>query len=276
MDVCCFMRIAILLLVLLFPFALTAQEKTPDKPATAKAAAAPKRIHVVVALCDNESQGIQKVGARIGDGDKPDDNLYWGCSDGLREWFKKSPNWRLTDVAKADLKTTPGAKILRTLTFEHKTTGAILTAEAWRGLNIYQATERYFEKLIESGDDAPDLVAYIGHNGLMDFGIPKNLETINTKPKDSIVLCCISDRFFEKQLAKRQVTPVLMTDQLMYPGAFLLEAALEGWLKGEAPEKLRDRAAAAYQKNQKISFRAARGIFSELEVKAEVQSVEDQ
>ena len=219
----------------------------------------------MVALCDNESQGIQKVGARIGDGDKPDDNLYWGCSDGLREWFKKSPHWRLTDVKKADLETTPDAKILRTLTFEHKTTDAILTAEAWRGLNIYGATLRYFEKLVDSGENAPDLVAYIGHNGLMDFRLPRDLETINGKHKDSIVLCCISHRFFEKKLSTRSITPVLMTDQLMYPGAFLLEAALEGWLKGEAPEKLRDRAAAAYQKNQKISFRAAKGIFTDLD-----------
>ena len=256
------MKAALLFLVFVLPFVATAQETTADKPTIAKAA--PKRIHVVVALCDNESQGIQKVGARIGDGDKPDDNLYWGCSDGLREWFKKSPNWMLTDITKADLEATPDAKILRTLTFEHKTTGAILTAEAWRGLNIYQATVRYFEKLVDSSETAPDLVAYIGHNGLMDFRLPKDLETINSKPKDTIVLCCISDRFFEKRLADRQVTPVLMTDQLMYPGAFLLEAALEGWLKGEAPEKLRDRAAAAYQKNQKISFRAAKGIFSEL------------
>ena len=256
------MRRALLLLALLFPLAAAAQETTAEKPAIAKPA--PKRIHVVVALCDNESQGIQKVGARIGDGDKPDDNLYWGCSDGLREWFKKSPHWMLTDVSKTNLETTPDAKILRTLTFEHKTTGDILTAEAWRGLNIYDATLRYFEKLVDSSETAPDLVAYIGHNGLMDFRLPNNLEKINGKPKDSIVLCCISHRFFEKKLADRQVTPVLMTDQLMYPGAFLLEAALEGWLKDEAPEKLRDRAAAAYQKNQKISFRAAKGIFSEL------------
>lgn len=258
------MRTALILLVLSCRLSLLAQENTPDHPSPDKPAPAPKRIHVVVALCDNDSQGIQKVGDRIGDGDRPDDNLYWGCSDGLREWFKKSPHWQITDVAKTDLETTPDAKVLRTLTFEHKTTGAILTAEAWRGLNIYQATVRYFEKLIDSGEKSPDLVAYIGHNGLMDFGVPKDLETINPKPKDTIVLCCISNRFFEKQLAARDITPVLMTDQLMYPGAFLLEAALEGWLRGESSEKIRDRAAAAYQKNQKISFRAARGIFSEL------------
>ena len=69
------------------------------------------------------------------------------------------------ECRKADLGADPDAKILRALTFEHKATGTILTAEAWRGRNIYDATLRYFEKLTESAHDAPDLVAYIGHNG---------------------------------------------------------------------------------------------------------------
>ena len=42
----------------------------------AAANAAPRTIQVFVALCDNESQGIAPVPARIGDGNKPDANLY--------------------------------------------------------------------------------------------------------------------------------------------------------------------------------------------------------
>lgn len=47
----------------------------------------------------------------------------------------------------------------------------------------------------------------------------------------------------------------------MYPGAFLLSATLEGWLAGEAPPRLLERAAAAYVRNQGISVKAARGVF---------------
>ncbi len=224
----------------------------------------PKRIHVIVALCDNATQGIQPVGKRIGDGDKPDDNLYWGCSDGLREWFKKSANWTLEKTERADLAKDPDAKILRILTFKHRSGAAILIAEAWRGRNIREATLSYFDKLIDSSDTAPDFVAYIGHNGLMDFSLPSDLSTATEKPKDTAVLCCRSRPFFDESLVARQASPMLMTEQLMYPGSFLLEAALEGWMKGETTEQLRDRAARAYQKNQKISFRAARGIFSDL------------
>ena len=54
-----------------------------------------KRIHVFVALCDNESQGIVPVGEKIGNGDDPEANLYWGCSDGLKSYFSRSSKWKL-------------------------------------------------------------------------------------------------------------------------------------------------------------------------------------
>ncbi|MBS1655648.1 MAG: hypothetical protein JSU05_12430, partial [Bacteroidetes bacterium] len=39
-----------------------------------------KTIHVFVALCDNKYQGIVPVPAKIGNGQDPANNLYWGCS----------------------------------------------------------------------------------------------------------------------------------------------------------------------------------------------------
>ena len=46
-----------------------------------------KSIHVLVALCDNVNQGIIPVPAKLGNGDKPDDNLYWGALYGVRTYF---------------------------------------------------------------------------------------------------------------------------------------------------------------------------------------------
>jgi hypothetical protein len=40
------------------------------------------------------------------------------------------------------------------------------------------------------------------------------------------------------------------------------EAALDGWIADETPEKIRNRAAAAYAKYQKISVNAAQRLFS--------------
>ena len=43
-----------------------------------------KTIHVLVALCDNKYQGIVPVPPKIGNGQDPDNNLYWGCAFGVR------------------------------------------------------------------------------------------------------------------------------------------------------------------------------------------------
>ena len=57
-----------------------------------------KTIHVFVALCDNENQGIVPVPRALGDGRDPDNNLYWGALYGTRTFFKKSSDWRLINT----------------------------------------------------------------------------------------------------------------------------------------------------------------------------------
>ena len=223
----------------------------------------PKRIHAIVALCDNDYQGIVKVGTKIGNGDDLANNLYWGCSDGLWRYFDKSSDWKLIERKPENEDRT----ILETLTFRHASGDAILVAEAWRGREIKAATIRFLELL--DSPEAPDLVAFIGHNGLMDFTlpeVPKNDDAgAKAKTRDAIVLCCRSRAYFEEKLKTRGARPILMTEQLMYPGSFLLKAAIDGWLKAESRSQIRERAARAYASNQKISTKAARGVFSALE-----------
>ncbi|MCB1077120.1 MAG: hypothetical protein KDM64_04735 [Verrucomicrobiae bacterium] len=237
---------------------------------------ATKRIHVIVALCDNEHQGIQKVGTRIGNGDDLENNLYWGCDDGLWRWFQSSKVWTLVESVKAKPKEGAadpweGVTILETQTWRHRDTGALLVAEAWRGREIEAAMRRFVGLLRAPASDGPDLVAWIGHNGLMDFRLPDELirplsSGTDQKPiREGIVLCCLSRSWFQGILDNFRVRPVLLTEQLMYPGAFLLEAALEGWLRGENRLAIRERAARAYVKNQGISLKAALGVFTELE-----------
>ncbi len=215
-----------------------------------------KRIAVFVGLCDNATQGIVKVGAKIGDGNKPDDNLYWGCSDGLKSYFKASRRWKLEKRETA----TGDERILERLTFRHVSAKAVLVAEAWRGSNLkdcYLASE----KAMLSGEN--QLVAFIGHNVLMDTAIEAPAKKAVGKT-DAIVLCCVSDRYFRKRLEAAGVRPVLLTTQLMYPGSFLLHDALEPWLAGKDRKVLRSAAGAAYARNQKIKVAAATGVFAEL------------
>lgn len=60
-------------------------------------------IHVVVALCDNQYQGIVKVPPGIGNGQKPDTNLYWGAGYGVKTHFDRSAEWKRMTCVKADV-----------------------------------------------------------------------------------------------------------------------------------------------------------------------------
>jgi hypothetical protein len=44
---------------------------------------------IIVALCDNEHQGIVPVPEALGRGDDPATNLYWGAMYGLRTLLQK-------------------------------------------------------------------------------------------------------------------------------------------------------------------------------------------
>lgn len=229
----------------------------------------PRTIHVFVALADNAHQGIAPVPAKIGNGDDPEHNLYWGCDEGLKAYFKKSGPWKF--VAAVDPRT---SAILERCVFRHATANAYLVADAYRGRDIKAAIEDFLSAAagarpasikikngppLKIGGDS-DLVAYIGHNGLMDFRIA-DVQSARPAHKPAIVLCCKSRDYFAEPLKSAGAAPLLLTTQLMYPGSFILKAALDGWLAGETPAQIRKRAGRAYAKNQQISEKSALGVF---------------
>ena len=214
--------------------------------------AAAKQVRVFVALCDNKTQRIVPVGAKIGNGDDPDANLYWGCTDGLGSFFKKSGRWKVVE-SKSDVSHT----VVRSLKLRHADGSMELLAEAYRGSEIKQCLKD-FESA--AAGNQYDLVAYIGHNALMDFSLdpPKKTEGNDT---EVIVLCCMSEAYFGDRLRGLGCKPLLTTQQLMYPGSFILHAVLESWSNGGKPADLVNAAAKAYARNQKISVKAAAGVF---------------
>ncbi len=237
-----------------------------------------KVIHVQVALCDNASQGIAPVPAKIGNGDDPANNLYWGCSDGARSIFAKSPSWKRLSAGKVDDR----PEILERLVFQHQQNQAILVIDAWQGAQIKPCIRQfcqslagqYYESLklkaakgeatINLGGGA-DFLAFIGHNGLMEFQIPQYPANPNRKQTVSAaVFCCKSQSFFSGHLEKAGAKPVLLTASNMYPGAFLLHEVLNGWFANEDHPSLRQRAARAYAKNQGISTKGALTVFAPL------------
>ena len=224
--------------------------------------AQPKTIHVFVALCDNENQGIVPVPAHLGDGSKPATNLYWGAMYGVKSFLKrKDSNWQL-------LKTeTDTTAILERLLFKHKQYDAYLLAEAYNGMYIENTTVDFLESC--SGDHpisinfngeklnfggCSNLLAYVGHDGLMDFDIEGNFEPKDNTLREAIILACYSNDFFEKYLKETGASPLLWTTHLMAPEAYTLDAAINSWLSGNRPEDVHKNAAAAYSKYQKCNL----------------------
>lgn len=163
--------------------------------------------------------------------------------------------------------------------FRYHAANVYLVADAYRGAEIRQAILDFFDSA--AGDDpenislpaasrgvklsirgGANLVAYIGHDGLMDFQFLKFPQQKNEVHRDAIVLACASKQFFAAGVRASGVHPLLWTTGLMAPEAYTLKAALDGWIGGETGEQIRDRAAEAYDKYQKCGLRAARHLFA--------------
>lgn len=231
-----------------------------------------KVAYVIVALCDNVNQGIVPVPAALGNGDDPARNLYWGARFGVRTHFNASREWRTVAASE-----NPAPNILERVVYKHKTLDAYLVADAYRGAEIKQATIDFFN--VASGNLNPTfadggrtyglgrgaaahLVAYVGHDGLMDFRLPALPERRDDVRRDAVILACISKKYFAPGLKETGAHPLVWTTNLMAPEAYVLKAALDGWLAGEDGESIRLRTAKAYDKYQNCGLKAAQGLFA--------------
>lgn len=226
-------------------------------------------VHVFVALADNKAQGIVPVPAKLGNGDDARNNLYWGALYGVRTHFEKSADWELLSAT-----ANPAAGVLERCVFRHRSTGVLLVADAYRGSEIKRAVADFLAaagggnagEVDARGAKArthggADLVAYVGHNGLMDFTLAEDAVAAKGQGRDAIVLACKSKPYFAPWLERLKARGVLLTTGLMAPEAYTLRAALEAWLADASPEQVREKAAAAYHTYQKCGLAAARRLF---------------
>ena len=225
-------------------------------------------IHVLVALCDNKNQGIVPVPAAIGNGEDAQKNLYWGAAYGVKTFFGKSANW--TKIAEID---NPKENILQRIVFKHKRENVYFVADAYQGSKMRETIDDFFAaasgaKLenIKINDltvqilGSANVIAFVGHNGLMDFDLKNQPQKKDDEPREAIILACASRNYFSAPLKKTSATPLVWTTNLMAPEAYILHDALEGWVKNESAQQIRIRAAAAYAKYQKISQRSAENL----------------
>lgn len=224
-------------------------------------------IHVFVALCDNKYQGIVPVPPKIGNGQDPANNLYWGCSYGIKNYFKKSPEWQLVKQLQ------PDSVVLERLIFKHKTQNWYLVADAYDGKKIKECTHDFLRSCSGQKKDVAEagnktmgisgnakLLCYIGHNGLMDFKLTDDNTRVDSAERSAVILACISKNYFNSKLKQAGATPLLWSTGLMSPEAYTLHDAVNVYIKGGSNGQIRDAAAAAYSKYQNCSLKAAKNL----------------
>ncbi len=227
-----------------------------------------KVVHVLVALCDNENQGIVPVPAFLGNGEETVKNLYWGAAYGVKTFFSKSANWTKLAVIP-----NPKENVLERIVFKHQTRNVYLVADAYRGSKMRATVDDFFAAVAGAKREnvalkdltlqilgSANLVAFVGHNGLMDFKLENPPVKKDDAERDAVILACASRNYFSEPLKKTSAKPLLWTSNLMAPEAYILHDALEGWVRGETGEQVRKRAAAAYSKYQKISLKSAQNL----------------
>ncbi|QCX37983.1 hypothetical protein FF125_05865 [Aureibaculum algae] len=230
-----------------------------------------KTIHTFVALCDNINQGIVPVPKSLGNGQDTKNNLYWGATYGVKSYFKnKTSDWNLVSTFASN-----NPIILERILFKHKSIDVYMLADAYDGEKIKTCIEDFLkasngqkpitithDKMSLDFGGSADLVSYIGHDGLMDFDINITYKSTETTKKDAIVLACYSKNYFSSELKSAKANPILWTTHLMAPEAYVLKAALDGWIHNETGKQIDERAAQAYHKYQKCGIKGARNLFT--------------
>jgi hypothetical protein len=226
-----------------------------------------KVIHVMVALCDNKYQGIVKVPKAIGNGQDPNNNLYWGCGYGIRTYFKKSKDWKELKRYKVD------DIRLERIIFKHTTQNYYLIADAYDGQHIKQCITDllnatagirkdtiHVDNKVLGINGGADILTYIGHNGLMDFSLTNQYKNADGKKRQVIILACASRQYFKPYIQSAGASPLLWTTHLMAPEAYTLYDALTTHINGGSDLEVRNSAATAYSKYQKCSLKAAKNL----------------
>lgn len=200
----------------------------------------PLVVHVLVPLCDNEHQGIVPTSPKIGNGMDIKNNLYWATSKGMKRFFSNAADWEFVHV-----KHFPKTVILeRAVFYKEFPNGArvYLVADAYRGDKMPACLNDYFNSLSSHLIDTirvqkemiginggADLIAFNGHNGLMDESTVYKHANVQTRPKDAVSISCASNGYFKSHYLNTKSYPLVHTTNLLYPGAFVLKYIIDEW-----------------------------------------------
>jgi hypothetical protein len=286
------MRAALALLVLLATTTASAGPPTTedawlagltDRVVADLSAGKPLVVEVHVPLCERTI--IDCGNQKLGDGDNPDTNLYWSTTPGFGEWFsRRGSGWKRV-VHRRDLDADVLALDVYRRTMRTpaawKKRGAPATYEldivvhGWRGKSIDRALAAYArdvsggpartialdDKSTLDAGGAAQIVAYVGHNRLMDldtYAWPKPGAAV----QGTIAIACHTAAYMESTVAGSTRVPLLMTRDLLFSNAAPFEATVLAFAAGNDYAAMRLDATTAYADVQKDSVKRLWGVFT--------------
>jgi len=223
----------------------------------------PLVIHTFVPLCDNDFQGIIKVGKLLGDGRNLKTNLYWGAGYGLKTFFTQSKNWKyLKSFYNIDSFVLERVVLYREYSNHAK---VYLILDAYKGDKMENCIFDYFNSLAGNLTDTicidslkilacskSDFLIFNGHNGLMDNRY-EEIENTDHVEKDAAVISCNSYPYFEPFFERLNAYPLITTTSFLPPEAYIISSIIDNWASMESEEKIRIGAGEAMAKIHKIA-----------------------
>lgn len=223
-------------------------------------------IHVFVALCDNQSQGIVPVPEKLGNGNDLKNNLYWGAMYGVKSYLNKKYE-NIGCVKNID------SEIMERCIY--KVDGSYVIADAYKGEAIRGSIERFINSISGATADSiviekkpvginnnSDLIIFVGHNGLMDFDVTLPSKAGNGfGGKSAAALCCMSKQYFSQIFHHYNAKSYLVTTNLMAPEAYVLESVINSWILEKRGSSVIESAAIKYNAFQKCGIEPARRLF---------------
>jgi hypothetical protein len=258
-----------------------------DRVVADLAAGRPLVVDVHVPLCDRNI--IRCGNAKLGDGDNPDTNLYWTTTPGFGRWFaRRGGGWKrilrrtVGDTGDHDvLELRVYRRTMRTPAAWRKR-GVPATFEldviirAWRGSAIDRAlaayaadisggasrTVRIDETTTLAAGSAAQLVAWVGHNRLMDLPRFDWPAPAKGPVQGTIAIACHTAAYMEAAVPAATRVPLLMTRDFLFSNAAPLEAAVLVFAGGGDYAEIRRAAAVAYAAVQKRPVKRITGVFT--------------
>ena len=278
-------------------------------PAPSKARAAPKSLTPLykriakdlkagkplvvtlhVALCDNRV--IACGNRRLGNGDAPSGNLYWGGGSGVRAWFDAMKSYTRVYLDRGD-----GKRVLERVVYHHRVKSpsvlwrkmgvtkpfdVLVVGLAYRGLSISRAMGSFLQdvstsqaqtlKIKKTGRvrwkvrfrGGSHVVGYLGHNHLMDVKKSRYKWPRFTRKQHIgyFALACRSAPYLAPRLTRPKTHALTLTHVLMYPGAFTAYGLIRGVARGASVKKVFLRGVRWYARKQNRPVRKVRWYFT--------------